>query len=115
MSKDYGKILLVNKTGEGFSYEDIARHLKLLNKTNNNPNKKLVKYIVEEYLINPIITGEIAVTADIYSKGKVAGYNHKIPLFSGEVVEQVYKVVAQKSELIGRNLYDLDGIEFRTG
>lgn len=113
MSKDYGKISNTTKVGSGFSYEDIARHLNILNKTNDNPNKKLIKYIIENYVSNPVVTGEIAITADIYSKGRVAGYNHRIPLFNGEVVEVVHQIISNKAELIGRNLYEIDGIEFR--
>jgi hypothetical protein len=99
-----------SETGSGYFCEEIAEMLGVLNKTNDNPNKKLIKKIAEFLDLNPSGYRE----SEVYnsSNGGIGYHLHQKPKYSVEQIELIKRVI-QACDVSPKGYCKFEGVTFR--
>jgi hypothetical protein len=100
------------ETGEGATYEEIAKYCGVLNKTNNNYNKKLIKKIAETYKLIP--SGYIE--TEVYNRSNSSPYGYHTnqkPKYNEKDIQLIKKVISDTNVPDPKGLYTFKKVAFR--
>ena len=104
-------IIIYNK-GDGYICEDIALGMGVLNKTNKNPNKKLIKRVAEYAKIKK--SGEIRTEVYNESNGSMNGFHENIKLkYSTDAIMKILEILEKSSRCIKDDLWYFKDVKFR--
>lgn len=94
--------------GDGYICEDIALGLGLLNQSNDNPKKELIKYVAEYAKIKS--SGELETQIWNESNGSMNGFHENIKnKYSIDSIKEILKIIGENSQRINGDLWCFNG------
>jgi hypothetical protein len=98
--------------GDGYFCEEIADKIGLLNSTNDNPNRLLVKYVAEKLFLKP--SGSISGEIIHQSNGSMCGVHPFVKnKYNDKHIDMILGEVNRKKRWVGGNIFQYDTKKFK--